>query len=1195
MRTIYFFSKVITLLLLFTFFACSSDKKREEDDAKIPLKDRMDLAIQHEIKMTKDPALGYVPKERLLAAKAYKDRVAETRAALSGEWKELGPSNVAGRSRCVLVDANDATGKTVWAGSVGGGLWKTTDITAATPNWIAVDNFLGNLAVTCVAQDPSNSNVMYLGTGEGYGNGDAIRGFGVWKSTNGGTTWSQLAATTGATFQYCQKIVVNATGVLMVATGTGGLQRSANGGTTFTKVLGTGLGITGVTSNFCYDVDIDANGNVFATLDGSAHKSTNVGVTFGAAITMPIARSRIEIACAPNDANYAYALVENGNVVNGILRTIDGGTTWVSRTEPADADPGIGSTDFSRGQAWYDLTIAVDPNNRDVLMVGGIDLFKSADGAGTWTQISHWYGGFSQQYVHADQHNIIYRNGSSSEAYFVNDGGIYRTSNANATSPTITFKGDNYNVTQFYGCAIHPTAATNYFLAGAQDNGSHQFTKGRVQPTIEVTGGDGAFCHIDQDQPQFQFTSYVFNDFYVSLNGGDSWTNITTSGGDFISPTDYDNTNNRMYMCDGNNTYKRWDNPQSGSTFTAVSVAGFGGLVTAVTVSPNTSNRVFFGISNGRVFRVDNAHTGTPTATNISTGLPGGYPACVEVETGNDNHLLVVYSNYGLNSVWESTNGGTSWTSVEGNLPDMPIRWALFNPTNSDQVILATELGIWSTDNLNGGATVWGATNSGLANVRVDMLQLRASDKYVIAATHGRGLFGSDIFTTPTAFVDISKNVAYKNTSLQFYDASYKAGSWLWNFGDGTTSTLKNPAHTYHTAGAFDVSLTINSGASSITKTAYVKVLPDKGTPYNIADGGNFETNENDFGVNHISGTSWERGSSAVTGKNGSVSPSNAWVTGLTGNYVDNSRSELWSPCYNLIAAGTYTLSFSSKFSTETGYDGFRVEYSLDRGSTWTALGTTVVAGWYNNANNIGSTAFPANEAFFSGNRAAYATSTRDISFLAGNNSVSFRLVFASDESATAAGIAIDNFSVTGTTNPVFPLDLLSFTGEKIDEKIALNWQTENEINFSHFEVERATNGVSFSKIGQVEGKSAASNEYHFYDLVKNIYEDKAYYRLKMIDIDNQYKYSNIIEIMVEREKRKITISPNPFQQTIHIDTYEQIKKVEIWDMGGNRVYHTAHVDNNELNLDNDLVKGMYIVQVTTDKQIYRQKALHIE
>ncbi|MBK9636467.1 MAG: hypothetical protein IPO63_01095 [Bacteroidetes bacterium] len=223
-----------------------------------------------------------------------------------------------------MVDPNDVTGNTVFAGSVGGGLWKTTNINAAVPNWTPVNDLLSNLAISSIAYDPTNTQIMYFSTGEGYNNIDAIRGLGVFKSTNGGTTWTQLASTNNSTFHYCQKVVVNSTGVVFVATSSGGLQRSANGGTTWTKVLGTGLAITGALSNFCYDVEVAANGNVYSSLNGSIHKSINAGVTFASAQTLGVVGNRIELACAPNDSNYVYAIVESGGAVAGIIRTING-------------------------------------------------------------------------------------------------------------------------------------------------------------------------------------------------------------------------------------------------------------------------------------------------------------------------------------------------------------------------------------------------------------------------------------------------------------------------------------------------------------------------------------------------------------------------------------------------------------------------------------------------------------------------------------------------------------------------------------------------------------------------------------------------------------------------------------------------------------------------------------------------------
>ena len=320
--------------------------------------------------------------------------------------------------------------------------------------------------------------------------------------------------------------------------------------------------------------------------------------------------------------------------------------------------------------------------------------------------------------------------------------------------PQFSQRNSSFNVTQFYGLAMHPTN-TNYFLAGAQDNGTQRFTGAGVNATTMVTGGDGAFCGIDQNNPAVQFTSYIFNQYRRSTDGGTNYTdfNISASAGSFINPWDYDSQADILYACYNTDTYLAWTNAGDAAATTPATInpsLGAGaGKVTHITVSPLTANRLYVGTNAGNVLRVDNANTSTPTVTTIRAGSAGTSVSCVAVDPANESHLLATYSNYGITNVYETSNGGTSWTAQDGTLPDMPVRWALFDPRGTTRALLATEMGVYATDKLNGAATVWLPTTNGPLNVRVDMLRYRSGDKVVAAATHGRGLFTSAMFALP--------------------------------------------------------------------------------------------------------------------------------------------------------------------------------------------------------------------------------------------------------------------------------------------------------------------------------------------------------------------------------------------------------------------------------------------------------------
>ena len=787
--------------------------------------DGMGKVFEQEYLMTRNPRTGEVPRQKLLEAARFRDekllRMGLERSVAGLAWEERGPDNIGGRTRAILFDLNDQPNgyKKVWAGGVAGGLWYTNDITATSPVWQHVNDLFENMAISSIVQDPSDPDIMYFGTGEGWTNFDAVRGLGIWKTTNGGISWSQLSSTNNSSFYWTQKLAVLPNGTLLAATKSG-IYQSTNNGTSFTKVLGTG--IAGATINDAADIEIAANGYVYASLginssrDGIFRSDDN-GDTWERIYTAAVNEARIDLACAPSDPEYVYAAVasNSGGIYRKTMRTTnatDATPTWNALTMPVWCDAGSNRADIARGQAWYDLIGMVDPADKNSFYLGTVDMFKTTDGGTNWSQITQWANGCSSgAYVHADIHAFVARPGNNQQVLVGCDGGIFMTTDGGASFSSRNY---GYNITQYYSTAVHPTDA-NYFLAGSQDNGSQQYTTTGTNRTREVSGGDGALCFIDQDDPNIQITSYVYNNYYISTNGGVSFSGRSlNNSGNFINAADYDNTANILYSANTNGTYLRWDNVATGNPVpdtTWVTVTGFGtARPTYIGVSPQTANRVYFGLPNGTVLYVDGANAGSAHAGTTIKTANASPVSSIAIDPANENHMLVTHSSYGVTSVFETTDalsGTPTWTAVEGDLPDMPVRYAMFDPRNSDWALLATELGIWSTDNLNGASTEWNPTNTGLANVRVDMLKYSSATRTLAAATHGRGLY-----TTSVPNAGGGATINFFQTALQHQETPASLNGCR-NYKDYTVSLTINTAP----VGAATTTISVN-GASTATR-----------------------------------------------------------------------------------------------------------------------------------------------------------------------------------------------------------------------------------------------------------------------------------------------------------------------------------------------------------------------------------------
>lgn len=1099
----------------------------------------------------RNPETNTIPWEQLPVALAETKRLeqikltSKTESGIPGiQWVSRGPANVGGRSRTFLVSPLDPSGNTGFAGSVGGGIWKCTNLKSAIPTWQPVNDFMQNIAISSMAYNPANPSIMYAGTGEGFGNVDAARGLGIAKSTDGGNTWTFLATTQTFEFYYVNKVIVNSQGHLYAATSQG-LFRSKDGGINFEKVQSGNFG----------DIEINSAGVLYASGASSAtgmYKSTtgDSGTWTNlctASTGLPTSGFvRVESAIAPNNPSVVYSLFYIFNITSyspRIYKSTDGGATFTKMSIPVDNETGFPAGDFTRSQGWYDLILKVDPNNSDIVYTGGIDLFKSKDGGTSWTQISHWYGGtfgsVTYQYVHADQHYIEFEGNNSDIIYFTNDGGLWQTTNGTADVPTINKINTNYTVTQFYSNAVHPGAGVNFFLAGAQDNGTQRFTNAGFGETSQASGGDGAFCNIDEVDPSNMFTQYVNNNYYRSINGGETFTSVTNSfsgTGRFINPSTYDGNTKTLYAATSSGQILRWKNAPTTSSFAKVTVNGMSSTVSSLTVSKITADKIYVGDDGGQITEISNASTASSPVTGRSLGKPrpSGYLNNIWEDPTNGKHIVVVYSGYITNSIFETYNADATtptWTVKDGNLPSMPAYWIVADPGKpTTDMLVATELGVFSCTDFNSTNPTWFPASDGMANVRVTQLHMRTSDKLIVASTHGRGLFTCDVFMSPTADFLLASKVFYTGGTVAITDNSVKATQWQWDFnGDGTwDSNVENPSTSYNTPGTYNIKLRINNNPS-LEKTITITVLPNRGTPYLEADGGNFETT-GDFAVDNKGSDKFSLGNSTQAGKDGTHSGSKAWVIDIDSpQYVGNSTAYLYTPNYNCTAAGDYTISFYAKYAVENTWDGFRVEYSIDKGNTWQILGNVVQANWYDYNNPSADRPFPKGEAYFSKNNfTSYTLCTYKTNVFAGKPNVAFRIAFKSDPFVVDAGLAVDDWSLNGPNNTALPVVLSSFTGKNNGNNNVLQWTTSSEINSSYYDIERSFDSRSFEKIASVKSKNNINgSSYNVNDNISALSVKNYYYRLKMVDVDGKFTYSPVVNIKLSSVKELISVLGN--------------------------------------------------------------------
>ncbi len=739
-----------------------------------------------------------------LQAMRMRNSSANKQTGLNLEWENLGPDNVGGRTRALMIDKNNTQHLIV--GSVTGGLFVSTDGALSWTEHPENYKFIST-SISSIVQAANGD--IYVGTGETFvytqPNGDGHIGGGVYKSTDGGNTFDLLPATepapnnAGNTWAYVSKIAADPfDGNKIYAATNGGLYYTLDGGDNWNAAQGIAPADNNKESR---DVKISTNGVVIAEINKKCYRSIN-GLDFqlvSGSNGFPSTNvQRLEFAISPQDADYMYAAIANSSSgLRGIYRSIDGGVNWApySQENSSVFNP-LGQ------QGDYNIAFAVNPSNKNEVVIGGqLECWKGGLDVG-WDMVAYWIPETptNPYYIHADMHFAVFDPTNPDILYVCSDGGVSKSTNASEQFPSFTPRNKNYITTQFYDMAANPSGEV---MAGAQDNGTVyiDYKGNTTRSGLDVRGGDGGYCAISQLNRDIVFSEIQYGALSRSLNRGGSfgsmWDDyaLTLGAGSpgfsqFIAP--YDLWEERKTIVDSvvvdtvtmiADTFKSFKDVgylvfgASGRimiTPDALEAGGVywysknvGGAVSAVTPTP--SGNFYVGTTSGNLYHVTGLRTATfNRQTNVSTGITvtqirngsqwsgsGGarYISSVGVDPQDEGHIVVTFGGYGLNSNIFTSNdalaGAPVFTSVQSDLPNMPVYSAIIDRYNPSNLIAGTDFGIWSS--IDAGNT-WTQELNGIYNTPVySVMQqpLYSNDCYVLyTATYGRGMFRSTTLTS---------------------------------------------------------------------------------------------------------------------------------------------------------------------------------------------------------------------------------------------------------------------------------------------------------------------------------------------------------------------------------------------------------------------------------------------------------------
>ena len=669
----------------------------------------------------------------------------EKNALLTADWQQAGPTNIGGRVTDLAVHPTNPD--ICYAGMATGGVFKTTN---GGSTWTPVFDQGDVITVGDLAIDPQQPETIYVGTGEANANSYSFFGNGLYRSSDGGTSWEHLGLSETLYIPRVlvdptnsQRLLVAATGRLFGTDQNRGVYRSLDGGANWDKVfaLTDSTACTDLVMNpanpqilyaamwervrgLTYRTSGGPSSGIWRSQDGGdTWQELTAGLPSGSNV------GRIGIALCAQQPNILYATYSSaGAEFTGVYKSTNGGDTWTATST------GSLSGMYSNF-AWYFGQIRVDPVNPNNVFVLGVPMYRTTNGGSTWSE--------SGSNMHVDHHALEFSPSSPTRVYEGNDGGLHRSNNSGGTWTKLYDQPTN----QFYAIAIDHLQPQRLY-GGTQDNGTLRTPDGGTSNWERIFGGDGFVTIVDYTDSDIIYCEYQYGVLNKSTNGG-TYFNWAMDGIDdfdrhnWNTPVVMDPVNHQVLYYGSQRVYRSVNGadtwlPISGDLTNGDQGANFG-TITTIAVAPSASSNVYAGTDDGNVWAY---RPFSGQWADISAGLPVRWVTRLAVDPTDHRIVYVTFSglrwNEPISNVYRTADGGATWQDIGQDLPEAPVNAIMVDPDHPTILYVGTDVGVYYSANT--GQT-WQELGVGLPRAPVLDLAFHQPTRMLAAGTHGRSIF----------------------------------------------------------------------------------------------------------------------------------------------------------------------------------------------------------------------------------------------------------------------------------------------------------------------------------------------------------------------------------------------------------------------------------------------------------------------